>query len=158
MIHKLAGIVLAAIALAAIAGIAWSFEHPGLTHMVVGVISIVLLLSAAVAFFAIRWPSGEVPRDSLPTVFDDPVLGPLRFADGQWSSESGRLPEFWLRGDGTGPDPELVRAGANAMTRLAELEPSARAYAAAELPSERPRTLLGVSAEWARRGGTRERG
>jgi len=88
---------------------------------------IVVNLGRIVDWFVIRNP---------PTVHDA-VLGDLRYEDGGWSTHVGTM-RFWFDGPRRGPDGELVRAAAEAVSNLADYERRARSYALARMPSVAP--------------------
>lgn len=112
-------------------------------------VSLLVLLIAAIALWAnltsiIDWFRIRVPR-----VIHDDTLGDLTYRDGTWSTRSPEGPSVWMFGRRSGPDPELVRAAAEAWTKVDALEAAARAYAERwGVPVDKIGRFTGLMAEW----------
>jgi hypothetical protein len=126
-------LVVGVILLSALTGFTWSVAHgwwrhapSGLAALTFALSSFVLVLAAIVVginFVAIAdWIRVRVP----PVVHDD-VVGQVTYRDGYWRGEK----LLALDGRRTGPDPELLRAGAQAVRDADALEARARAFALA---------------------------
>jgi len=137
----------------AVAGASWWIvapPEPGILYAIAKMVGAVSSFVLFVTFYGFVVNIGRIVDWFVvrnPPTVHDAVLGDLRYKDGQWSTSVGAM-RFWLEGRRRGPDEQLVRAGAEAVSNLADYERRARAFALARLPSAAPfGTLRALSAE-----------
>lgn len=111
--------------------------------------SLIVLLIAIIALWANLTSIVDWFRIRVPSPVHDDVLGDLTYRDGTWSALPAEGASVWMFGRRSGPDPELVRAGSEAWTKVTALEAAARSYAERwGVPAEKIGRLRGIQAEW----------
>ena len=131
--------IIVIVALAVVGAWWWWFAPPegGFLHFVASMVGFTSSFILVVTLYAFVTNFGRVVDwfvVPVPPTVHDPALGDLSYDDGQWSTHIDDM-RFWLEGRRRGPDLELVRAGAEAVSSLAQYERRARAFALERLAS-----------------------